>query len=144
MILLELKLLDKATFKTVPHCINKVRAIRGNDTIIFIIGNKRDIQDRRQVTEDEGQNLAKEHNAIHFEVSAKAGENVNNIFNKIATVLPGIEPLLIETSSQNSKPSPQTRNNNIALLTYQSKVNWGNPAYLLNQNVGRKGCCSEI
>ncbi len=41
----------------------------------------------RQVAED----FAREQETIYFEVSAKLGDNVHNLFNTIASVLPGNE-----------------------------------------------------
>lgn len=131
---------DKASFNSIPQWINEVRTIRGNETIILIVGNKMDIQDKRQVTEDEGKSLAKEHNAMHFESSAKTGENVNNIFTKMSSVLPGIQATPPEPQIQ-SKPPTQMGFLNLEPAANQPKVNLANPADVLNQNAGKKGCC---
>ena len=57
----------------------------------MIVGNKADLTDKRQVTTEEGENLAKEAGLLFFESSAKDGTNVNEMFNKLASVLPGLE-----------------------------------------------------
>ena len=59
----------------------------------------------REVTKEEGDQLAREHEATHFQVSAKLGTNVNNLFLNIASTLPGAEI--------SQMMSPATRN-----LTY--------------------------
>ena len=45
----------------------------------------------REVTKAEGEQLAKENDAIYYEVSAKLGTNINNLFMSIASTLPGAE-----------------------------------------------------
>ena len=45
----------------------------------------------RQVTEAEGESLAKELDLLFYETSAKEGTNVNQMFNKLASILPGLE-----------------------------------------------------
>ena len=58
----------------------------------------------REVTKAEGEQLAKEFDAIFFEVSAKLGTNINNLFMNIAATLPGAE------ISQMISPSTRKRN----------------------------------
>ena len=43
---------------------------------IILIGNKKDLENERQVSTEEGQKLAKEYNISFFESSAKTNENV--------------------------------------------------------------------
>ena len=82
---------NKQSFASVPQWINEVKTIRGNETTIIIVGNKNDLADKRQVSEEEAKNLSKEQNATYFEASAKTGDNVNNIFTKMAYNLSGID-----------------------------------------------------
>ena len=50
-----------------------------------VIGNKTDLAEQREITTEEGQNIAKQLGASLFgETSAKTGEGINEIFNKIA------------------------------------------------------------
>jgi len=56
----------------------------------------------REVTKQEGEQLAKENDAIFFEVSAKLGTNINNLFMNIAGTLPGAEiSQMISPSTRN-------------------------------------------
>lgn len=59
--------------------------------IIVLVGNKTDLNDKRQVTTDEAETKAKELNVMFIETSAKAGHNVKTLFRKIAQALPGME-----------------------------------------------------
>lgn len=66
-----------------------MRNERGDDVIIVLVGNKTDLNDKRQVTQDELEKRAKELNIMSIETSAKAGHNVKVLFKKIAMALPG-------------------------------------------------------
>ncbi len=71
--------------------VDDVRAERGNDVIIVLVGNKTDLPDKRQVTSDEGDKKAKEYGVLFIETSAKAGANVKQLFKRIAAALPGMD-----------------------------------------------------
>ena len=59
--------------------IEDVRAERGSDVIIMLVGNKTDLQDKRQVSMEEGERKAQELNVMFIETSAKAGYNVKQV-----------------------------------------------------------------
>ena len=52
-------------------------------TILAVVGNKSDLYEEEQVTEEEGRQYAKEINAMYMLVSAKNGDNINNLFNDV-------------------------------------------------------------
>ena len=56
--------------------------IKKEDVIFAVVGNKTDLDDRREVNSDEGENFAKEQNFIFAEVSAKTGEGFSELFYK--------------------------------------------------------------
>uniref|UniRef100_A0A0G4HA80 Uncharacterized protein n=1 Tax=Chromera velia CCMP2878 TaxID=1169474 RepID=A0A0G4HA80_9ALVE len=82
---------NRQSFASTTKWIDDVRAERGNDAIIALVGNKTDLQDRRQVSVEEGEEKAKETGSLFIETSAKAGHNVKALFRKLATALPGGE-----------------------------------------------------
>ena len=47
--------------------------------IIMLVGNKTDLQDKRQVSMEEGERKAQELNVMFIETSAKAGYNVKQV-----------------------------------------------------------------
>ena len=47
---------------------------------MILIGTKCDLTTDRKVDTDDGQRLAQKHNMLFMEVSAKAGENINESF----------------------------------------------------------------
>jgi len=68
-----------------------VRAERGNDVIIVLVGNKTDLNEKREVTTQQGEEEARKNNLMFVETSAKVGHNVKNLFKRIAQALPGME-----------------------------------------------------
>lgn len=81
----------RQSFMDASKWIDDVRAERGEQVIIVLVGNKTDLRDKREVTVDEGESKAKELGALFIETSAKAGYNVKALFKKVATELPGLE-----------------------------------------------------
>ncbi len=61
-----------------------------NDSKIVLVGNKADAQDQRKVLTTEGSKLAAELGVTFFETSAKTGASVNDMFQKVASLLPGM------------------------------------------------------
>lgn len=57
-----------------------IRATGTNDIPIVLVGNKKDLEDNRQVTTKEAQDLAASWRAPFFEASAKLRENVEEAF----------------------------------------------------------------
>ena len=109
--------------------VEDVRAERGNDVIIVLVGNKTDLSDKRSVTNvllhfsdlsifnqrqqyrqvstEEGERKAKEFNVMFIETSAKAGYNVKALFRKIAQALPGMEQQGAEGGGSQSEYSSE-------------------------------------
>ncbi|BHF79496.1 Ras-related protein Rab-6A [Sparganum proliferum] len=77
----------KESFSQTTKWIDDVRTERGSDVIIMLVGNKTDLADKRKVSTEEGERMAKELNVMFIETSAKAGYNVKNLFRRIATEL---------------------------------------------------------
>ena len=110
-----------------------MRAERGNDVIIVLVGNKTDLTEKRyfpaisvniglnliafhfvvvkrQVSTEEGEKKAKEFDVMFIETSAKAGYNVKALFKKIAQALPGMDAPGTENNviqvTENTKAKP--------------------------------------
>ncbi|CAJ2512253.1 Uu.00g052680.m01.CDS01 [Anthostomella pinea] len=84
-------LADAKSFQNTRKWIDDVRAERGNDVIIVLVGNKTDLNDKREVTTQQGEEEAKKNNLMFVETSAKLGHNVKTLFRRIAQALPGME-----------------------------------------------------
>ncbi|KAI8388038.1 small GTPase superfamily [Radiomyces spectabilis] len=94
---------NRASFVSTSKWIEDVRAERGHDVIVVLVGNKTDLQEKRQVTVEEGEQKAKETNVMFIETSAKAGHNVKTLFKRIAQVLPGMDQGLEAPTKEQSK-----------------------------------------
>ncbi|GAN05970.1 conserved hypothetical protein [Mucor ambiguus] len=81
---------NKESFINTSKWIDDVRAERGNEAIVVLVGNKTDLNEKREVTTEEGEKRAKDLGVMFVETSAKAGHNVKMLFRKIAQALPGI------------------------------------------------------
>jgi Ras-related protein Rab-6A len=90
--------------------VDDVRGERGNDVIIVLVGNKTDLNDKREVTTQQGEEEAKKNNLMFIETSAKVGHNVKNLFRRIAQALPGMEGAEGAAAAGNqSRPSDERR-----------------------------------
>ena len=52
--------------------------------ISIIVGNKKDLKDKRQISFEEGLKFTKKHDIPFFETSAKNNINIDNLFDFIA------------------------------------------------------------
>lgn len=73
---------NKETLSGLEKWISEFRK-QTNDPILYIVGNKIDIQDKITVTEEEAKAFSKSQNAKLIFSSAKTGENVQEIFESI-------------------------------------------------------------
>lgn len=74
------------SFEKVGEWIEEVR--RYVPTVpLMIIGNKCDMEDKRQVSTEEGRELAAKYNLIFLETSAKNNTNIENTFTDLSRLL---------------------------------------------------------
>ena len=88
-------LTNPASFESVRKWIEDARNLRGEDVIIYLVGNKCDDSGRRKLDHSDCSALSKSMNIPYIETSAKEGVNIKTLFNDIAQKLLG-GPNLIE------------------------------------------------
>jgi len=70
----------RETFNHLTRWLEEARQNANPNMVIMLIGNKSDLEHRRQVTREEGEKFAKEHSLIFLETSAKTAHNVEEAF----------------------------------------------------------------
>ena len=76
---------SRASFDSTTTWIADVRAQRGNDVIIVLVGNKTDLVSQREVSAAEIEQRANEQEIMFIETSAKEGFNIKLLFRRLAT-----------------------------------------------------------
>jgi GTPase SAR1 family protein len=73
---------------------------------LIVVGNKCDLEDKRQVPTETGQELAQRQGFIFMETSAKTNTNIETTFQELATKL---------VEQEASKPKTDTGGSNVIL-----------------------------
>ena len=124
----------KATFNNIDKWISDLKLNGDKDICIVILGNKSDLNDKRQVTFEEGQKMAKDCNMMFFETSAKTGENVEKIFVDSAK----------EIQKKINQGYYDLENDVSGIKRGFNSTGSGNPVIINNNpngQSGRKSCC---
>ena len=82
IIILVYDITRKESFNHIPDWINGLTNVNFDNVIFALVGNKIDLDDKREVNKEEGIKLAQEKKCIFEEVSAKTAENFSELFYK--------------------------------------------------------------
>jgi len=77
----------RITYNHLTSWLTDARNLTNPNTVIMLIGNKKDLEAQRDVTYEEASQFAKENGLIFVESSAKTGENVEEAFLKTAKLI---------------------------------------------------------
>ena len=77
------------SFESVEYWVNALDDnVKKDNCVLVLVGNKIDIDEsEKQVSRDVAQKYAEHHNMLFFEVSAKTGEGVGELFKKVSEEL---------------------------------------------------------
>jgi Ras-related protein Rab-2A len=93
----------KSSFEHLQKWLDSVKENSSKNIKIILIGNKIDLEDKREVTFQEGEEFAKNNGLYFFETSAKNFKNINEVFNKLTEeIYENIEIFEEEEKSKNS------------------------------------------
>ncbi|EAX86289.1 small GTP-binding protein, putative [Trichomonas vaginalis G3] len=89
--LLVFDLTNSDSFANINRWLQDVKDVARADVVTLLIGNKVDIceanPEKRQVTRQEAEDFAKQHNMKYFETSAKTGVQINEAINACVDVI---------------------------------------------------------
>ena len=127
------------SFNNIENWLNELK-IKGNpDISIILVGNKLDLEDKRQITKEMNSDFCDNHNIRYFfETSAKTGFNAKNVFIEAAKILYEEHLKLKDRISRPDSFSHQEESNPELSLD----VGVGEENDINNQNKEkRSGCC---
>ena len=75
---------NRDSFEHISSWVEDCLAQSPKTVFMVLVGNKSDLSEKRKVSIEEGQQMAKNNNMIFFEASAKTGDNVDKIFEESA------------------------------------------------------------
>ena len=82
-IILVYSVIDKKSFDDISNWIDEIKEQTKDDIIIFLVGNKIDLNEKRVISIKEGEKLAENYHINYYETSAKTGKGVDKIFNDL-------------------------------------------------------------
>ena len=71
---------NRTTFDNIKSWVEDCKRLSPKTVLLILVGNKIDLEEKREVTYDEGSIFAQKNGMIFFECSAKTGKNINEIF----------------------------------------------------------------
>jgi len=132
IILVVYDITNKDSFTHTEHWVNETKDLKRDDAIFVLVGNKLDLEENRVVTKKEAEDFATEQGFLFHEVSAKTGDQVQELFT--AKIFPEMARKynIGEEDEENGQSNQENNEND----TKGVKLNSNNKA-------GKKkgGCC---
>lgn len=76
---------EMASFQSLSYWIKELdEKVKKDNMVLVLAGNKCDMNEKRQVFQDQAEKMAKENNMLFFEVSAMRGDGVPEMFKAMA------------------------------------------------------------
>ena len=107
-------LTNRQSFLDLDQWANELEEKTTGEIKTFLVGNKCDLEDERQVSKEEAQEFSFQHGAIEYvETSAKTGDGVVDLFTKVAETSETFDnpkeqekPKADILAAQNAQPAP--------------------------------------
>jgi GTPase SAR1 family protein len=139
--------LSKASFDSLNSWITELKQNSHPELKIFLIGNKNDLTDDRQVSYEDALNFMHKNNLDYFEeTSAKEGYNVEEIFKKAVNLLYSGYLRYLETNpssnyNTNSIYATVNSKNSLHLRADHNKIREGDESDIVDRKKN-SGFCS--
>ena len=83
IILVVYDITNKDSFIHTEHWVNETKDLKREDAIFVLVGNKIDLEEKRAVSNKEGEDFAADKGFLFHEVSAKTGDEVQELFTEV-------------------------------------------------------------
>ena len=95
----------KSSFLNIDNWIGELKTNGSDDILIILVGNKTDLEDKREVSTDDGEKKAKQYGIAFCETSALQGKNIEHAFNIL------IDEIILEIDNTKEKEMKNNKNN---------------------------------
>lgn len=75
---------NPSSFNELSYWLNEFRLLAHENAFILLIGNKKDLEDKRQISPQTAEEYAQEKSLIYLETSAYDGTNIKETFERLA------------------------------------------------------------
>ena len=131
---------DRKSFENLDLWYNELKTNSNNKINVFLIGNKIDLDEQREVKTEEGKEFKNKNEIIKFiEASAKSGFNALNIFIEAAKLL--YDEYSQEIKNKEENDSNANNNNDIGHSKSYDDNNHGDTSTLSYKRSKKKKCC---
>ena len=96
----------KSSFLNIDKWIGELKTNGSDDILIILVGNKTDLEDKREVSTDDGEKKAKQYGIAFCETSALQGKNIEYAFNIL------IDEIILEIENAKQKEMKNNKSNN--------------------------------
>ena len=78
---------NRQSFLNVQDWFNECKKQTPKTAMMVLVGNKIDLNNKREISYEEGENFAKNNSMLFYETSAKNGDNIENMFYESAEII---------------------------------------------------------
>lgn len=130
----------RQTFKNIKRWLSELRDFSSPETVVVLVGNKSDLQQSREVEEEEGKTLAETEGLYFLETSALENQNVEEAFLRM---IGRIHEVLIQkiTLDNKSNGDGNSNSNDTVVPAGKEIVNIHEVTATRPLNISFSNCC---